>query len=479
MMLENSDNKRVRVLSNSSSGIDCLIKVFGQMGFRSRNLGDLPCDMLCVCLIGNERLGAPASSLRLDRDEIGQIINRGVSSIILVTDSLLTPSLGCQSNKSRHFREDLLWFSDLMVNCSCMSVNSFTIKIGYCPDIGHVLSFQEACHLLRYQPIRQVTTFMDLVEPFRLLLSDGSSYLMGDLLYIDGGAHLSQIPPLSEKHCSSVYSFEQKARSFNSDFDGRNVLVTGASSGIGKATALELAKRNANVILVSRRENGLEDVAECVRNLGRKAWILPANLTDNNEAETLLGQAVRLIDGPVHSAVYAAGQLGIADIDNSEVRRLTLQLNFASPVELMSQLVKHWKESEVRGSFVMVSSVAATMVPVPRVENYASSKAAVTQYLRALAVSTGRYGFRFNAVCPGIIDTPMGGAAELPYRRGWLSRIPLRRVGKPEEVARIIVFLLSPTAELITGTMTRVDGGFGLGNIASLADLDTLDKGIF
>ncbi len=244
--------------------------------------------------------------------------------------------------------------------------------------------------------------------------------------------------------------------------------MAGASSGIGRSAALHLAGRGADVVLAARRTQALEEVAAEIEALGRQAWTLRCDLSDPEDAATLGERAWKAADG-VTTLLYAAGHLGFSAVggDPASAAR-TFSVNLHSFVAVTEYLTARWREERIPGAVVGVSSVSSTLSPVAGLEYYGASKAAMAQYIRCLAVSVARHGIRANCVAPGIIETPMGDAAGPEHRRGWISRIPAGRVGRPPEVASVLGHLLSGSAARVTGAVLRVDGGFGLGDVAPL-----------
>ncbi|WP_116112264.1 SDR family oxidoreductase [Austwickia chelonae] len=436
-------------------------------------------DAACLAVAVNAALGAPRSAADIDRSRFeahaAELVSRGSGRLILVSD------IGPGSRRGGGFHAEaaelLGWWEQLVVDAARHGVSACHIQVGYSPEAGHALTGIQAQHVLRYQPLRRGTRAEDLASAFDLLLAPAGGYLVGETLRVDGGAHLGCFPAIRGDGSPGPSRAEVPVTGSPGLLQGQVALVTGASSGIGRAISLELAARGADVVLAARRVDKLDEVAHEIVSGGSQAWTLETDLSDPAAAASLVDRAWAAAGGPVHRLACSAGQLGLAEPGGEGVRRTTMQVNFFSSATVTENMVTRWVDRGLPGSAVAVSSVSSTLAPVALLENYGPSKAALSQHHRALAVSVGRCGIRTNTVCPGIIQTDMGDVAEEMHRRGWLSRIPLGRVGTPAEVAAVVGYLLASGSEMVTGTAPRIDGGFGLGWVAGLQDVRALCAG--
>lgn len=244
--------------------------------------------------------------------------------------------------------------------------------------------------------------------------------------------------------------------------EGKTALVTGASTGIGRATAVELAALGARVVAhynASREQ--AEALAAQIRESGGRCDLVQADLTDPAAAEALAHE-VSMAFGPVDVLINNAGGM----LQRVEPARLTLDLwqkvfdlNVTSLFLLTRAFLPGMRERKW-GRVVNVSSIAAHTGGGPGSAHYAAAKAAVLTLTRAFAKEAARDGVTVNAVAPGVIDTPFHERYSTPEQfRALTATIPLGRPGTSEEVAAVIAFLATPAASFIVGEMIEVNGG--------------------
>lgn len=239
---------------------------------------------------------------------------------------------------------------------------------------------------------------------------------------------------------------------------GKRILVTGASSGIGRACAIQAAAHGASVVLTGRRSDALDETLRQMEN--REAHtIVPGDIASGEFVRELVDGAGKM-DGLVHAAgIGPACPIGMLSAEHLE---LVMKTNYYSFLELM----KYYAKARYRNamfSAVAISSIAA-QVGWGGVSAYAGSKGALSASVRALAMELAVKGVRVNAVCPSNIKTPMyeAGASDMNDEealKDLLKRQPLG-LGRPEQVAAPVCFLLSEAASFITGVNLPVDGGY-------------------
>jgi NAD(P)-dependent dehydrogenase (short-subunit alcohol dehydrogenase family) len=240
-------------------------------------------------------------------------------------------------------------------------------------------------------------------------------------------------------------------------------IVTGASSGIGRATAVALAQAGASVAAVGRNTAALEDtLADCAHD-GGTAIAVATDLTSAVGPEDVVRHTVTRFGG-VDIVVNAAGIIAMGETDNTgdELWDRVMDFNVRAPFRLMRAAFPYLKER--RGAVVNVSSVNGQRV-FPNLAAYNTSKAALDQLTRCAAIEWAPHGVRVNAVNPGVTVTNLhrrSGMAEDAYA-AFLVRAkethPLGRPGQPTEIAALILFLASDQASWITGETIAIDGG--------------------
>jgi len=246
------------------------------------------------------------------------------------------------------------------------------------------------------------------------------------------------------------------------EMDGQVALITGATSGIGRATALRFAAEGARLAIVARRAAELAEVARAAGTAGH-ARAIAADVTHAAEIERVVRETVEALGG-IDVLVNAAGILTGGTIETTRLQDwdYMMNLNARAPFYLIQCALPYLIER--RGAIVNVSSVTGIRA-FPGILAYCASKAAVDQLTRCVALEVASKGVRVNAVNPGVVVTNLhraGGMAEEAYTR-FLEHSktthPLGRVGQPEEVAELIYFLASPRAGWITGVSCPIDGG--------------------
>ena len=245
------------------------------------------------------------------------------------------------------------------------------------------------------------------------------------------------------------------------DLTGRTAFVTGASRGIGKVIAIALAQASADVALAARSEEGLAATAAEITALGRKAFVLPLDVTRQADVTAAVDEAIRLL-GQLDIVVNNAGGsnfvVPMLDMRISGWEKV-LRLNLDATIYVCQAVGTHMT-SRGTGSVINVASVAG-LSGTPGLISYGAAKAAVISVTKTLAVEWGPAGVRVNALCPGwtatdlnrgLWDSPDGGKAVV-------AGVPMGRWGRAEEMAGPAVFLASDASSYMTGQTLVVDGG--------------------
>lgn len=246
------------------------------------------------------------------------------------------------------------------------------------------------------------------------------------------------------------------------DLTNRVALVTGASSGIGAATAETLAALGARVALsYHRNRQGAEETSGRIRAAGGTALAVGADARRSEDIRALVDRTATEL-GPIDILVNNAGSLvaryGILEVTEERIHEI-VSLNFTSAV-LTSQAVAASMIERRRGAIVNVVSIAGHNGGGPGAGLYAASKAALTAFTKSLAKELAPSGIRVNAVSPGVIDTPFHEVFSTPEMiQNFVKMIPLGRVGTAHECATVIAFLASDAASYVVGETVEVNGG--------------------
>ena len=236
---------------------------------------------------------------------------------------------------------------------------------------------------------------------------------------------------------------------------GKTILVTGASSGIGKSTAIECSKMGAKVIITGRNEKRLEETLNSLEGTGHESLI--GDLLDQAYIEELAAK-VPALDG----AVFCAGIATVKPVlfSTPEEYQSIFNVNFFSPVELLRMLAK--KKKLVKGSScVFIVSIGGNDVWSPGGAIYGTSKAALKAAVNYFAVELAPKKIRVNGICPGMVETPLikSDAYNQDQVEADKALYPLGRYGYPEDVAYAAIYLLSNASSWVTGSHFIIDGG--------------------
>lgn len=238
---------------------------------------------------------------------------------------------------------------------------------------------------------------------------------------------------------------------------GKTILVTGASSGIGQATAVECAQMGAEVVITGRDTERLQATADLMGNL--KAQIA-ADLTNQEDVERLVASL-----SPLDGAVLCAGNSTTLPLQFGSREKFDemFNVNFFAPVELLRLMYKK-KVLQKGASVVLIASIGGTHSFMPGNGVYGASKAALNSLMKYAAREYASRKIRVNSICPGMVDTPL-------IHRGTITeeqlaedakRYPLGRYGKPDDIANGAVYLLSDASSWLTGHDLVIDGGFSI-----------------
>jgi 3-oxoacyl-[acyl-carrier protein] reductase len=243
------------------------------------------------------------------------------------------------------------------------------------------------------------------------------------------------------------------------DLSGKTALVTGASRGIGRATALALAKAGACVLVhYGRGAEEADGVVVQIRKAGGRAEAVSADLAAPDGAHKLAEQARRIVGGRLDVLVANAGISKAATIEDTTVADFDslFAVNVRAPFFLVQQLLPILLEGS---SIILTSSLAARAVG-GTIPAYAATKGAIDSLVKHFAAAVGPRGIRVNAVAPGVVNTEMSNFTKTEAgRASALGMQTFKRLAEPDDIADVVAFLASHDARWITGETVRVDGG--------------------
>ncbi|MCB0047029.1 MAG: SDR family oxidoreductase [Caldilineaceae bacterium] len=253
--------------------------------------------------------------------------------------------------------------------------------------------------------------------------------------------------------------------SANPPLEGKIAAVTGAGSGIGRASALALSAAGATVVVSDVVLEKAEETAHQITRAGGQAIALQADVTQTDQVEEMVALSVRKfgrLDCAHNNAglFEASAEVNLLHKQTEEVWLRTIDVNLNGVWRCMKAELPVMVEGG-GGAIVNTSSIFG-LVGSPGVSAYVASKHGVAGLTRAAALEYGRYNIRVNAVCPGFTRTPMVDPVFANERllKSWLGMQSMRRPGEPEEIAAVVVWLCSDAASFVTGSMLSADGGY-------------------
>lgn len=246
------------------------------------------------------------------------------------------------------------------------------------------------------------------------------------------------------------------------DLSGKTALITGASSGIGAATAIVFSQLGANVaIAYNHNQKGIEEVQRGITAAGGKVVVIQADVRQSNEIRSLVARAADQL-GPIDILVNNAGSLvqRMKLLETTEARwDEIMNLNLKSAM-LCSQAVAKSMMERKSGAIINIVSIAGRNGGGPGAGAYATAKGALITLTKSMAKELAPFGVRVNGVSPGVVDTPFHEEFSTPEMvRSFITQIPLGRMGKSVEIAKVIAFLASDAASFVVGETIEANGG--------------------
>lgn len=245
------------------------------------------------------------------------------------------------------------------------------------------------------------------------------------------------------------------------DIQGKAVLVAGATSGIGKATAIMFARNGASVMLAGRREPLLRSIVDTLRTEGHTAAYEPCDVTDEEQVKTMIAATEKTfgrLDFAYNNAGIMSDDMETADVSSAEFDRV-INVNLRSMFLCMKYELQQMLRQGGEGYSIVNCASIGGLIGMPGRVAYHASKHAVLGMTKCAALEYAARGIRINAVCPATIMTPM---VETMMRTGAITRViePMGRVGTPDEVASCVLWLCGQGAGFVTGQGITIDGGY-------------------
>lgn len=242
--------------------------------------------------------------------------------------------------------------------------------------------------------------------------------------------------------------------------EGKTILITGASSGIGRGTAIECSKMGAQVVMTGRNAERLQETLDQME--GNNHLLMVADLTIEEDLNSVI-EKMPSLNGVVHCA--GISQIKMAKFMDKESLVNVFDTNVFGPLLLNSALLKK-RKIQKGSSIVLISSISGVYASQVGESAYGATKAALAGYAKSAAIELALQGTRVNCIHPGVVETPLLSVSNGTFSEEDLENLkkkyPLKRFGQPEDVARCAVYLLSDASSFMTGASLLLDGGFTL-----------------
>jgi 3-oxoacyl-[acyl-carrier protein] reductase len=245
------------------------------------------------------------------------------------------------------------------------------------------------------------------------------------------------------------------------DLTGKRAVVTGAGQGIGKATALKLAQQGADIIVDDINPETAPRVAQEIQALGRKAVAVIADVAKRDHVERIIQTAIKELGGIdilVNNAGIARSNVlaRLKDDQWDEVLNVDLKGIFYCTQAAVPFMMK-----QRSGKIISISSIYGRIGAMGDA-NYAAAKSGIVGFTKSIARELARYNINVNAIMPGLVDTPLLRGIPEKYLKPMIEEVPLKRVGRPEDIANVVAFLASEDSSYMTGAILEVTGGWNM-----------------
>jgi NAD(P)-dependent dehydrogenase (short-subunit alcohol dehydrogenase family) len=242
---------------------------------------------------------------------------------------------------------------------------------------------------------------------------------------------------------------------------GKSILVTGASSGIGRAIAVECSKMDAELVITARNEERLNETFHSMKKDELNHKMILGDLLNDDDMERIADSIPHKLDGIIQCAGLTIPK-PFKNLSRDDFAKV-MKVNFESPVFLTQRLLRQKKVAKT-ASIVFVSSISGVFCSSVASSAYSASKGAINGIVKNLAIELAPQEIRVNSVNPGMIHTNIyeSGVITQEQFREDMGRYPLKRYGRPEEVAYAVIYLLSDASKWVTGSNLLIDGGYTL-----------------
>jgi NAD(P)-dependent dehydrogenase (short-subunit alcohol dehydrogenase family) len=239
----------------------------------------------------------------------------------------------------------------------------------------------------------------------------------------------------------------------------QTALITGGGSGMGRASALALAKLGIHVFIGDINLAAAEETADLVKKEGGKADSFSVDISKSQSVTELFGkirQKAPRLDMLVHTAAIAGNIFFLEDLSDEEWQKM-LDIDLSGTFFCAREAVR-WMKDNKTGRIVLFSSVAS-LIPTPGAIHYSAAKGAVNMFGKTLALEAAKHNIRVNVIAPGYISTPMLQQLPAGFQDYIIKKTPVKRFGEPAEIASLVAYLASEEADFITGQIISVNGG--------------------
>lgn len=245
--------------------------------------------------------------------------------------------------------------------------------------------------------------------------------------------------------------------------ENKTVIIAGAAQGIGKTVAGYLAGAGANIVILDKQiEKAAETAKEIEAEFGKKAIALEVDVTNPDDSAAAIKEADKQF-GDIHYLFNNAGivlQKPVVELDPNEWTNV-IDVNLNGIFFVAQVFGRYLIEKGIKGSIVNTASMSGTIVNYPQKQaSYNTAKAGVVQLTKSLAVEWAEHGIRVNCISPGYIYTELTSFVREDWQEMWKEQTPMKRMGRPEELAGTVIYLLSDASSYATGTNLIIDGGF-------------------